>query len=204
MGPNPAHLRAGENNLFLLSLAPCLEQPITSWRIAFTLFQRYRKCSSPCGSSSSIPAWRCIHCMDTLSWRKNNPWDLFSIKSDLSATSRCFSLSTINTQLQVLSLKALKDPILVIPPANPEEQEITPCPRTQSLEEKLPRAAACPSNTCEWGDPGSQWQQSELSTAFYCTTFFSSLKYSPTHPILEPKLWFWDTSLGEELCSFLC
>lgn len=130
---------------------------------------------------------------------KNNSWVSFSTKSDVSATSRCFLLSTANTSPSP-STEGFKRTHPGYPPANSVEHLDTPCPRTQSLEKKLPRAAACPSNTYEWGEPGSQWQELELSRAFYFTTYFSSLKYSPTHPLLEPKLWFWDTSLGEELC----
>lgn len=91
-----------------------------------------------------------------------------------------------------------KEAILVILPGNPEEQEIIPCPRTQNLEEKLPSAAASPSNTCEWREPGSKRQELGFLQHFI-SIYWNTL---PTHTIPEPKLSFWDTSLGKSCVSF--
>lgn len=163
----PAHLRAGENNVFLLALAPCLECPITSSGIDFILFQRYRK-------RSSIPGWRCIHCTDTLSWKEQFLGFIFH-----KIRSQCYKQVLLTLHDQHISnstrgfqKKNQKTPSWLSP------QETTPCPRTQILEEKLPSSAASLSNSCEWREPGSQGQELELSTAFYFTIYFNLLKYT--------------------------
>lgn len=135
----------------------------------------------------------------TLSWKEQLLGFIFH-----KITPQCYKqmllCSPQPTHLQVLPLKATKRTDPGYPPSQSRGAEITPCPKAQSLEEKLPSTAASPSNTCEWRKPGSQWQELELSTAFYFIIHFNLLKYSPPHTVLEPKLWFWDTSLGEELC----